>query len=219
MADIKFSCPHCQQHIQAEPGYAGYQINCPNCQGSLVVPGAPPPPPTPPPQPRAAISVSAPASSSAAGCPSCGNALARGAVLCTNCGYNLSTGKRTVAGRPAALGKPKAASGETPWYLTAWPYLGFMFVVLGVLYFLGRQNPVMILAFIAVALLFTVTVHIIVIVAAFRDGIATGFLTLCIPFYALYYVFKVSDNDTLKILYGFAVITNICLRVLPYSLK
>ena len=37
MADIKFSCPHCQQHIQAESGYAGLQINCPACQGSLLV--------------------------------------------------------------------------------------------------------------------------------------------------------------------------------------
>ncbi|HEX5220894.1 MAG TPA: hypothetical protein VFZ59_15095 [Verrucomicrobiae bacterium] len=166
-----------------------------------------------------ATAASGPAPSSASGCPSCGGALARGAVLCTNCGYNLSTGKRTVAGRPAALGKPKVASGESPWYLTAWPYLGFMFVVLGILYFLGRDNPAMMLGFIAVALLYTLVVHLIVVVAAFREGVVNGFLTLCIPFYALYFVFKVCENDTLKILYGFAVITNLCLRVLSSTIK
>ena len=77
----------------------------------------------------------------------------------------------------------------------------------------------MMLAFIALTLLYTLVVHLIVVVAAFREGIVTGFLTLCIPFYALYFVFKVCENDTLKILYGFAVMTNICLRVLPYTLK
>ena len=50
MAEFKFSCPHCQQHIQCDASYAGVQITCPTCQKSIVVPtapstGAPPPPP------------------------------------------------------------------------------------------------------------------------------------------------------------------------------
>src|SRR5437867_1326190 len=39
MSDIKFSCPSCQQRIQAEEGYAGMQINCPACNSPLTVPG------------------------------------------------------------------------------------------------------------------------------------------------------------------------------------
>ena len=209
MADIKFSCPHCQQHIQAEPGYAGLQINCPACKGSLIVPGKPtaaaPSYATPPAPPPAAATK---------GCPSCGTSLPRGAVLCTACGYNLATGQRTVAGRPAALGKPAAPKYDAPWYKTAYPYLGAVFLLLGVLYFFGRENPDIMLVFVGVAALYCLTVHIIVAVAAFRESVGKGFLTLCVPFYALYFVFKVSESDTLKVLYGSAVLLNIALRFL-----
>src|ERR1700677_4713954 len=50
MSEFKFSCPSCGQHIQADDGYSGRQINCPSCQSTLVVPqnpSAPPPPPVP----------------------------------------------------------------------------------------------------------------------------------------------------------------------------
>ncbi len=60
MAEFKFSCPQCGQHIQCDTGYAGSQINCPSCQKAILVPPAPhataaprasyeaPPPPAPP---------------------------------------------------------------------------------------------------------------------------------------------------------------------------
>jgi outer membrane lipoprotein-sorting protein len=41
MAEFKFSCPQCGQHIQCDTGYAGAQINCPSCQQSIIVPQAP----------------------------------------------------------------------------------------------------------------------------------------------------------------------------------
>jgi hypothetical protein len=44
MADIKFSCPHCGQHISCEELWCGHQIQCPACQNNLMVPHAPPPP-------------------------------------------------------------------------------------------------------------------------------------------------------------------------------
>jgi outer membrane lipoprotein-sorting protein len=58
MAEFKFACPQCGQHIQCDSGYSGAQINCPSCQQSIVVPQAPriaaaphavPPPPLAPP--------------------------------------------------------------------------------------------------------------------------------------------------------------------------
>jgi hypothetical protein len=41
MSEFKFSCPNCQQNIQATSEYSGHQINCPSCQTLLVVPAAP----------------------------------------------------------------------------------------------------------------------------------------------------------------------------------
>jgi hypothetical protein len=55
MAEFKFSCPQCGQHIQCDTGYSGMQINCPTCQQAIVVPQAPrtaaAPPAPPPPSP------------------------------------------------------------------------------------------------------------------------------------------------------------------------
>ena len=221
MPDIKFACPHCQQHIAADSEYGGMQINCPTCNGGLIVPGAAAPIPAPPPvpaTPHPALQRPA-AGSGASGCPSCGAALARGAVLCVNCGYNLATGQRTVAGRPAAMGKPAAPQFEAPWYKTAYPYVGAIAVLLGILYFLGRDNPAMMLAFVVTAALYSLAVHIIVLVAAFQESAGTGFMALCIPFYAIYFVFKVHESDTLKILYGTAFLINIALRFIDINLK
>lgn len=67
MSDIKFSCPHCAQHISCDSGWSGQTVACPSCQQSVVVPqlglaiaptAAPPPPlptavpPAPQPQPQ-----------------------------------------------------------------------------------------------------------------------------------------------------------------------
>jgi hypothetical protein len=41
MAEFKFSCPQCSQHIQCDTSYAGMQIDCPVCKNSIIVP--PPP--------------------------------------------------------------------------------------------------------------------------------------------------------------------------------
>jgi hypothetical protein len=178
----------------------------------MIVPGQPvahamaaaPPVPVP---------VSAgPATTAGGGCPSCGAALPRGAVLCTKCGYNLATKQRTAAGRPTAPGRAKVPAGQAPWYKTPYPYIGVVLVTLGILYFLGKQNEAMMMAFRLVAILFYMTVHIMVLVAAFRESVGTGFLALCVPFYALYFVSKVSESQTLKILYTAAIVIGLTLK-------
>ena len=50
MAEFKFFCPQCGQHIQCDTSYAGQQINCPVCQQGIAVPQPP----------RAATAVSPP---------------------------------------------------------------------------------------------------------------------------------------------------------------
>jgi predicted amidophosphoribosyltransferase len=223
MSDLRFACPHCQQHLQAEAGYAGAQITCPACDRAFLVPGTPAPAPVPayhaapayaasaaaapvamPPPPRAADPV----------CPSCGAAIARGAILCVSCGYNLRTGQKTVPKRPARA-KAAASPWDTPWYATAYPYLLALVLVLGALYYLGRTNPIAKLAFLGVAAIYMIAVHIMVVVSAFREGAATGFLTLCIPIYGLYFVLKICENETLKVLYLVAYVLNLAIRFLP----
>ena len=41
MSELKFSCPHCGQHILCEEQLAGREIQCPSCQQVLQVPRAP----------------------------------------------------------------------------------------------------------------------------------------------------------------------------------
>ncbi len=58
---MKFECPSCSQHLEAESSYAGQSINCPACGQAFVVPhavlalasskGVSPPPATPRPTP------------------------------------------------------------------------------------------------------------------------------------------------------------------------
>src|SRR5690242_18712414 len=38
MADIKFACPHCSQHITCDELWGGHQLDCPNCKNPLSVP-------------------------------------------------------------------------------------------------------------------------------------------------------------------------------------
>jgi hypothetical protein len=41
MAEFKFFCPQCGQHIQCDTSYSGTQIDCPICKQAIVVPQAP----------------------------------------------------------------------------------------------------------------------------------------------------------------------------------
>jgi len=55
MAEIRFSCPQCGQHISGNEQWSGRQIQCPACATTLTVPGAPPPPATAAPVPRSLV--------------------------------------------------------------------------------------------------------------------------------------------------------------------
>jgi DNA-directed RNA polymerase subunit RPC12/RpoP len=38
MSEFKFSCPHCDQHLQCNERLGGRQIQCPACNHLIVVP-------------------------------------------------------------------------------------------------------------------------------------------------------------------------------------
>lgn len=42
MADLKFSCPECGQHIAYGPPWAGLRIECPACRAHITVPASKP---------------------------------------------------------------------------------------------------------------------------------------------------------------------------------
>ena len=41
MSEFKFSCPHCEQHIQCDSKFCGRQIQCPGCNHLIVIPPSP----------------------------------------------------------------------------------------------------------------------------------------------------------------------------------
>ena len=41
MNELKFSCPHCNQHLQAAEQLAARQFQCPNCNHLIRIPAAP----------------------------------------------------------------------------------------------------------------------------------------------------------------------------------
>jgi hypothetical protein len=55
MAEIKFSCPQCGQHISGSEQWSGHQIQCPTCATTLTVPQALPPPAPVAPVPKSLI--------------------------------------------------------------------------------------------------------------------------------------------------------------------
>ena len=41
MADFKFSCSHCDQHLQCDEQLSGRQIQCPHCNTLIRIPPVP----------------------------------------------------------------------------------------------------------------------------------------------------------------------------------
>jgi hypothetical protein len=55
MAEIKFACPQCGQHISGNEHWSGHQIQCPTCATTMTVPGALPPPAAVAPVPKSLV--------------------------------------------------------------------------------------------------------------------------------------------------------------------
>jgi ribosomal protein S27E len=111
MADITFTCPHCEQKIEAPEEMADTKVECPSCQCELQIPkhsqpepASLPPIPIPSPAPLASAHTSGLAGMRqpsptphfiAAKCPSCGGDLQvpdnRDQVKCMYCGGTVIT--------------------------------------------------------------------------------------------------------------------------------
>jgi hypothetical protein len=67
---------------------------------------------------------------------------------------------------------------------------------------------------VAVAL-YGLAIGIVVLISAFQHSVATGFLTLCVPFYVLYFLFAQCESKLVKALYSIALLAYLLTLVLP----
>ena len=202
MSDVKFSCPACSQHIRCDDSLGGTQVECPACRAPMIVPGAGavPPPPAP-----------------VAGCPACGKPVAADAVICTECGMNLRTGERMAAPSrasaprmPVSVSRKSIDSGIPVWL---WGIVGG----LGLLCVAGWFSPGMATVYTVVSGLFSLVIGILVLIAAFKESVGQGFLTLCIPFYVLYFVYGRLEDTLLKVLFTVALISRVLGLVITFQ--
>ena len=90
---ILFTCMQCKTELVTPAGLAGESFNCPNCETGLTVPPFSGKPLLLKQKPRLVVPSPAP-SSPERRCPHCDGDIAPAAIICVNCGRNLTTGKK-----------------------------------------------------------------------------------------------------------------------------
>jgi hypothetical protein len=145
-----------------------------------------------------------------AACPHCGVPGKAGMILCVHCGYNSATG-RTVHTRVTKEKAPKeerrvgGGGGSDVGAIAA----GVSFLVLGGVFALAFTNPDAAVGYLVLQSLFGLVVSILVLVFAFMEDAMTGFLTLCVPFYILYFVYGKCENAYVKSLFSISLIASV----------
>jgi len=97
MAEVRFTCPGCQQELEVSDEYSGQVVECPTCETQMTVPEAPAPANPIHPAFQADEDTPSPltaAEENANACPECGEAMEGNAVLCVHCGFHTQTGKK-----------------------------------------------------------------------------------------------------------------------------
>ena len=148
-------------------------------------------------------------------CPHCGVPAQSGAVLCVHCGYNRETGKSIHT----RVEKPKKEKGEKSERRfggggggsdTGAVVAGAVsFVVLAAVFGFAFTSQEAAAGYLLLQGLFGLVVSITVLVFAFMEDVATGFLTLCVPFYILYFVYGKCESAYVKVLFSVHIIANI----------
>ncbi|UCG88053.1 MAG: hypothetical protein JSW71_05780 [Gemmatimonadota bacterium] len=136
-------------------------------------------------------------------CPGCGAELASGALVCANCGYHKTSGRRVTpravhsGAKPARLrglsfgGMPDVVKG--PWMAFVGPAAVFV-----VLFLLAKGTEDWAALYVGVWWLCAITVNILVLYQAFRAGVVAGVLCLLFWPYALYFVFLKMESPRTK---------------------
>ena len=144
-------------------------------------------------------------------CPSCGNLLGEDAVICLNCGLNVQSGVAVSVkvGKDSTPGEAGARfQGATSILFQPFVVSMAILVVMLVLFLRVRDgSPDAIQAFVMFASAYVLCTWVLVMLLAFPESVATGFLTLCVPCYIIYFVFYVNDNQWARWLFLVAVLT------------
>ncbi|MCK4658634.1 MAG: hypothetical protein KAV82_03845 [Phycisphaerae bacterium] len=143
-------------------------------------------------------------------CKGCGVPVQRGTVICTRCGYNLTTGQRVSAAIPKRARGTSGGVGNISAVLTK-PWFAFVgpLVVFGILFAAAWTDEELASLYLIPQTLFCSVIGIAVLVQAFRNSVGRGLLSLCVPFYQIYFVFSVNDSPHLKAFYGVAILVTI----------
>ncbi|MCX7006899.1 MAG: hypothetical protein NTY53_06570 [Kiritimatiellaeota bacterium] len=92
MADVKFLCSQCHQHLEAPSQMAGELIDCPACKTPIEVPF---------PQQASQQIAAYNRGQKTRPCPYCGEAVLAVAIKCKHCGSDLTAGGEELAGTNA----------------------------------------------------------------------------------------------------------------------
>lgn len=117
------TCPGCGKNYNFKAELAGKKVKC-KCGTVMAVPTAPPPEDedaifdlAPDPELEKAKAVkqtTRPAHAEGPACPSCGEAMGDGSVICVNCGFNVKTGKKMKGVGAAAPVAPSQTQPAAP---------------------------------------------------------------------------------------------------------
>jgi hypothetical protein len=152
-------------------------------------------------------------------CPNCGNEVSPRAIMCIKCGTNLKTGQKMTGpgGRPVA--RPASmARGPVVWYKNPEAYAAIAFGILLLSYGSAWLSPLGVLAYVAIAVLLWIAGIIIVLIAAFKESVGTGFLTLCVPLYVLYFVYGQCESKFVKSMWSLSILAQVGIMFLPNHL-
>ena len=133
-------------------------------------------------------------------CPTCGGPVEPGAVLCLRCGYSdhpaatLYERIGRIITAPISLGIGWLISPKTIGIII----IAFMAALIALAFYSDTGERIFIGSYIALFAAATVWA----VVVAFRFGSSHGFLTLFVPFYILYTVYALNENDYLKWMYS-----------------
>jgi len=138
-------------------------------------------------------------------CPECGRAMPTNAVICVGCGFNTSTGKR-LSVKVLKAKKEKAqgdGSKSGSMSIDDGPKVAAVIFIIyagcGALQFV---DPMAGLIGGLVCGVIGLGIAITVLLAAFRDGIMWGLLSLFVPLVILIWVFLINDDTKLKWMVG-----------------
>ena len=143
-------------------------------------------------------------------CPACSAFIPQEAVICITCGHNTLTGKAAKTRLEKALVVKGTSSRRKGGGLNISGEM-FAFVVMGImalLFGLSFIDPMFMIGYMVVAGLYSLAYVILLIVTPFMEGQSVwgicAIASLFLPFFGLamvYYIFAVSENAALKIMF------------------